>query len=657
MNTSVERPVLPPLWPYLVLCGLAALWVSGSDYHVGNTSDSIVPVLSSLYRWTPFYWECNRIGMLVPLVAMPFKNPMTNLLVQGWLVLFAGFATFFLTARWVLRQPSWPLVGGLAAGMFVLMTTASFRFVATFGQPHYCVALALGIAAMLLTEPRADGSAAWQRLPAALVFVLLAVWVNSAIPIMLAPAVVLRALLRPRPKAPEGARLMTRLRLWVIGALDREAVLSLALLVAAAGGGQVFRMMVLTNQDPFETGLTTMETWSDAWAMLAYNTWQVTVEPHWHGFLAVAATGAVLLLVPAVRRRLGAPLRAAAVLVVGGLAYGMAIGTLEWVERNVFCFKYWIPIIFFSGTALAAVTLAPLAALLRPRLNRAVCAATIPALLLAVVATSGGVPSRPRVRRALDRMAHAVSLRQRTADILGARATHVVGDYGEVWISVFHTNLTLFERGDGRVVWGVTGRCYPTWDQWGRMPPEDLRLAGLTVKADGALDSNVLGYDSVFFPPMEVVEKLSTLWLLRPADQVPPEPAPGLGTVLASWHSGFFPPEGEVRWCGSPTGKLTLTNTADRPLTVTLRFVPQTSYEGYSNLWIDGPLFSSHLRINTLKEPFEKDFVVPPGKHIVCFTTDAPLTPDPHALRPKRFCCRDAALVVRDESPVVSAAR
>jgi hypothetical protein len=656
METHVERRALPPLWPYLVLCGLVALWISGGDYHAGNTSDSIVPVLSSLYRWTPFYWECNRIGMLVPLLAMPFKNPMTNLLVQGWLVLFAGFATFFLTARWVLRQPSWPLVGAMAAGLFVLLTPASFRFVTTFGQPHYCVALALGVAAMLLTEPRADGSTAWHRLPAALVSVLLAVWVNSAVPVMLAPVVVLRALLRLRAKAPQGTKLRVRLWSWLTGALDREAVLSLGLLLAAAGGGQLFRMMVLTNQDPFETGLTSMETWPDAWAMLAYNTWLVTVVPCWPGFLAVAATGALSLLVPAVRRGLGSPLRAAVVLVVGGLAYGMAIGTLEWVARNEFCFKYWIPIIFFSGTALSAVTLAPLAALMRSRLNKAVCLACIPALLLAVAATSGGLPSRPRVRRALDRLPHGVPLRQRTADVLAARATHIVGDYGQVWISVFHANLTLFERGDGRVVWGVTGRCYPTWDLWGRMPPEDLRLAGLTVKCDGALDRNVLGYDSVFFPPVEVVEELSTLWLLRPADQVPPDPVPGKGTVLASWHSGFFPPEGEVRWCGSPTGKLTLTNTADRPLTVTLRFVPRTSYEGYSNLWIDGPLISSHLRINTLTEPFERDFVVPPGKHIVCFTTDAPLTPDPHALRPKRFCCRGAALVVRDESPLVLAA-
>jgi hypothetical protein len=646
MKTNGERPALPPLWPYLVLCGVLALWISGSDYHRDNTSDSLVPVLSSLYKWTPFYWECNRIGMLVPLLAMPFKNPMTNLLVQGWLVLFAAFAGFFLTARWVLRMPSWPIAGALAVGLFVLLSQRSLFFTATFGQPHYCVALALTVAALLGTEPRGDGRTAWGRLPAALGLMLLAVWVNSTVSVLFAPLVVLRSLLRPRRTASVKA--------WLTRPLDHEAVLSLGLLSTAAVGGQAFRMLVRSSADPAAGGVASMATWTDAWAMLTYNTWLVAGEPHWLSFLAVAAAAVLLLAVPAVRRRVALPLRAAVVLLAGGMPYALGIGTLDWVARNGFCFKYWIPLIFFSETALAVVAVGPLAGVLRPRLHKALCLACIPALLLAVAGSTGGLPSRPRVRRALDQMAHQVPLVERTADVLAARATHVVGSYGDAWVSVFHANLVLFERGDGRVVWGATGRSYPTWERWGRMPPEDMRIACLTVKTDGAVDPAVPGYFAVFFPPLEVVQKLPTLWLYCPADEVPHERTGShAGTVLASWHSGFFPLEGADRWCGSPTGKLTLTNTADRPLAVTLRFQPLTGHEGWSQLWIDSPLFSEHLHIGSLALPTEKTFTVPPGKHIVCFTCNAPLTPDPHALRTKYFCLRNATLTIQDSSPVM----
>jgi hypothetical protein len=649
MDVNVKRPTLPAVWPYLILCGVVALWISGSDFHRDNSSDSLVPVLTSLYRWTPFYWECNRIGMLVPLLALPFKNPMSNLLVQGWLVLFAAFATFFLAARWALRVPSWPLVGALAAVLFVVLSPVGLFFCVTFGQPHYCVGLALTLAALLLAEPTADGRVAWGRLPAALGFLLLAVWVNSTVPILFAPMVVLRALLRPRPDLSPTATPRARLLGWLARPLDREAVLSLALLVAAAAGGQAFRMMVRTCADPMDNGITSTDTWADAWAMLTYNTWLAAFAAHGTSLLAVAAAAGLLALVPAVRRRVGPPLRAAVVLLAGGLPYALAIGTLDWVARNGFCFKYWIPLIYFILISLAFVALGPLAGLLRPRLRQVLCVACMPALLLAVAGTTGGLPSRPRARHALDRMVGRVPVVQRTEEVLAARATHLVGSYGDVWVSVFHTNLVLFERGDGRVVYGVSGRSYPTMDLWGHMAPEDMRLACMTVNAGGAQDFSVPGFLAVHFPPMTLVEKLPTLWLYRPADEVPPEPGSGPeGALLTSWHSGFFPAEGVDRWCGRPTGKLTLTNTTDRPLEVKLHFQPLTGYEGYSHLWIDSDLYSDHLRINTLTQPQEKTFTVPPGKHVLRFTCNAPRTPDPHALRNKFFFLRNAAVSVDD---------
>jgi hypothetical protein len=664
MDSKADPRALPSLWPYLALSAVLACWVDLGDYHRHNTSDSLVPVLTSSYKWTPYYWECNRIGMLVPLLAVPFQNPLNNLLVQGWLVLFAAFATFFLLARYTLRTPSWPLVGALAAGVFVVFSHLSFCFVATFGQPHYCVALALASGGLLLTEPRRGGGLAW-RLPAALVLVLLAMWVNSAVPVIFAPLVVLRSLLRPRPAAEAGAVWAVRLRGWLRGAVDAEAMLSLGLLVVAVGAGLLGRLVVTVSHDPFNLGYLPASRWPAAWRTLAANTYHAAVTPHRLAFMSVAAVAGLLLLPQAVRRHAPGPLRAGLVLAAGGLAYGLAMGTTDWVAHNLFCFKYWIPVVFFMETALAVVALAPLAALLRPRLHKTLCWLCAPALV-AAVAAQHGLPSRGRVRTTLDHMPHGVPLPQQTADVLATRATHLIGTYAEVWVSVFHANLVLYERGLDHRVWGVGGRCNPTWRLWGRMAPEDMRLAGLLDSPGGNPHGDVIAYLNDYFPPVVAVEKRPSLWLYRPADELPHTPTAGSGgTVLASWHHGFYgtgffdnlgiaPDMG--RWCGSSTGKLTLTNTADHPLRVTLSFQPRTGHTVPASLWIDSPLYHAQLPIHVAAAPQRVNLVVPPGKHLVCFSCDAPPTPHPYGLRPQYFFLGAVALTVEDSKPAVAAA-
>src|SRR5271166_828919 len=109
METDADRQAMPPLWPWLLLCGVLAAWVDLGAYHRIHGADNLVPIFVSLWRWTPFYWECNRIGMLLPLLAMPFHNPLNNLLVQAGLALFATFTLFFLLSRYLLRNGAWPL--------------------------------------------------------------------------------------------------------------------------------------------------------------------------------------------------------------------------------------------------------------------------------------------------------------------------------------------------------------------------------------------------------------------------------------------------------------------------------------------------------------------------------------------------------------------
>jgi hypothetical protein len=656
-----DRRDLPPLWPYLVLCGVAALWVDFCDFHQQNTSDSLVPVLTSLYRWTPYYWECNRLGMLVPLLALPFKSPLNNLLVQGWLVLFAGFATFFLLARYVLRGPAWPVAGAVAAGTFVVLTLPCTTFVCTFGQPHYPVGMALGLAALLLAEQAAAGGAKRWWLVPALGLMLLAHWVNSGVVLIFGPLVMLRALLENRvpgdtPAASLQARLVARVR----QAVDTETALALGLLATGLAGHFVFRYLYTELGDPVAEGIANPLRWPQAWKGLAINTWIAALESSWHRYTAVVGVAAGVLLIPAVRRRAAPPLRGALALAGGAAVYGLGVGTLGWVSHNYYCYKYWIPVIFFAEVALAVAAAAPLAGLAGARGRRVLWVLAAPALLGAVAWTEGR-PSRARVRAALDQVPHSMPLPQCSADLLATRASHLIAPYGDLWVGVFHANLCLYERCEHRVIWGVGGRSWWTWDLWGRMAPEDMRVAGITDGLGGLPNKEVKDYLGICFPPTAVVDKRPTLWLFQPTDEVPRDATPSpSGPVLASWHGGFYgleisreDPAENNRWCGATSGKLTLTNTSDRPRTVTLEMLPHTNHKLWSNFWVECPLFADHRWINFESGPYVRTVTLPPGKHVLRISCDTPPTKDSYGMRTLTFHIRNFKMTEHDGAPVM----
>jgi hypothetical protein len=640
MESGGTRPRLPALWPWLVLCAIAALWIDLGEYHRYHTSDSILPVLTSLYKWTPYYWECNRIGMLVPLLAIPFKNPMMNLLVQGWLVLFAAFASLFLLPRWVLRTPAWPVVGAAAAEVFVLLSSRERLFVNTMGQAHYAVGLALGLGALMLTERPCSLRSIWRRLPGAVALALLAHWVNSATIFFLAPLVLLRGVFcrravgdspvsrfpcRPEDAAPRqgAAALFSRVR----GILDFETVVALGTLAVGAIGCGAARALTPCWEDPVSNGLASWRQWPSGCVQLAFTTWRDAFSPYWIGYLALSGAACLVIAIPTLRRQAGTPLMAALSLLAGGLGYGLLMGSLQWVAHNQFCYKYMIPVIFFIDVALAAVIVGPVLACVGPRRGKALTLAAAPALVL-VLALVHGVPSRARARAEFAHMPWDPALYRRTDDLLELRATHAAGTYAQVWMSVFLANLALYERGEDRVVWGVAGRCIPTWSTWGRMHPQDVRIAAFAEapgKGPSAEANYLLDY---FFPPLTAIEKRERTWLLRPTDEVLPL---ACGPILLSWHSGFFGPQALKNkpncLCGTNSGKLTLTNPTDqaRPAQLEVEVIPSDLLPG--RLWVDGPGFVDEIRLGGNCRLYRKTLNLPPGKTTLRLSCDSRRTP------------------------------
>jgi phosphoglycerol transferase len=92
------------------------------------------------------------------------------------------------------------------------------------------------------------------------------------------------------------------------------------------------------------------------------------------------------------------------------------------------------------------------------------------------------------------------------------------------------------------------------------------------------------------------------------------------------WKNGFSvlerKPHLDWRWCSSK-GELYLINPWHEQRKIVLQMTVATGYEDFSDLLITSPLFSEELKINSLGKSISRTLMVPPGKHLVEFESNA----------------------------------
>lgn len=409
------------------LIALTAMWMSlGSLQHFQN-ADSIVPVLVSLQHWTPFYWEANRYGMLVPLLAKPFHDPLSNLIVQTGLSVFAGLAASFLLLRYFFQNSRvWIAAAALQNIWLFLLVPKPIQFDWLVGQ-CYGVSLALGLAGLLLLERR--------RLLLAILLILLAHWVNFAVFLLLIPLILSR-------------QLMTRNK--------KTLLLSSSFVALGAIGG--FVLMETAQFRTADATLSPFSMWITGWVELARRTWAALV-PHPLLLLWVvvpAAVGLTTALLTRTQRK--ALLLAPSALMVTAMLYWLMAGTLLWVRENAYVTRYVYPSLFLLSAALALLTVAPL----EGALNRSRVLALVPASLMFIVAGAiYGRPSAALVRHDIDQRVGSMA-----SEVVGSGAQLITGDYWTVWPAVFIANLDLYENHEQRSVYGLCYRSVETSAFW-----------------------------------------------------------------------------------------------------------------------------------------------------------------------------------------------
>jgi hypothetical protein len=453
----------------LVLTAVLAVWMDLSPIHGFHDSDSLVPVLMSLQRWTPFYWEQNRFGQLVPLLAVPVRGPYDNLLVQVALRLAAVVLSFFLLARTVVPRPYWPAVGAATLALYV-GGKGLFDHCFIQMQP-YAQALALGLAGASLLDAPLRGRRGAVRVLFAAILIGLAFWISLSLIVWLAVFLWLRRVLGLEPGAV-GWRLWPRLRPLPGKSIEWSRFLPFALTITAfccsvlvsryAGGGG-------TDLGPAKPG-----TWFSAWSTLA---------PRFVSFLgtplavgtAVVLTGTSIAALA--RRSPQARLAVSAGLCLLGTAAIelLVLGTSSWVRLNSLPIRYLSCGLLAAGTALPAMGAILLLEGRRESWHRAANAAAVLGLLVLVLVRFGP-PSPSAARAAFD--GH---IGPSAKAIVAARCTHVIGSYWQVWPAVLRANEILWEQGATRQVWGITARSRPTRDLW---QPRSWTLARVAVIRD-----------------------------------------------------------------------------------------------------------------------------------------------------------------------------
>ena len=441
---------------FAALVAAAALLDLGTLHRLEH-GDSIVPVLVSLQRWTPLYWDQERYGMLVPLLALPVRDPLWNLLLQRGLMIFAGLAAVVLLARHLLAERDWPLVGAVAAATLVLAAPEAWRFEYLGDQP-YGVSLALALAGLAFAEPAAGGARrSRRRLAAGLLLVLLAHWVNPATGVLLGLLALARALedwFTTDDRGLVRTRLLVDAGLLSLGLLAGQ--LSIALYPAITG--QPLRLTV---------GFLPVARWPAAWSTMVARAWGEAGGWGW-ALLAGSALAAALMALPSSRSFRRDALVRAVTLAAAAVAYAAFVGVLAWVAENHHHPRYLAPAAVLLHLAVASLLAEPLARAVRA--SRPALAAALLALPLAALAV-GGAPSLARVRGDLDAVAGRF-----TEDVLAARCQLVAGDYWSVWPAVWHAALVARERGLDWKVWGVTHRTTPTVLQWKSLPVASIRI-------------------------------------------------------------------------------------------------------------------------------------------------------------------------------------
>lgn len=458
------------LWPYLLLYAAAAAWVSFAGIHRWHNSDSLLSSLASLYAWTPFFWQQDRVGLLVPLLTSVCPDPVANLVLQTGLTVFVGLCLPLVLAELVYPHPAARAAVTAVTGLMTALAPDRIRDNLLF-ECYYPLAMLLGCAALLVLG-RGPGWPRWWRVLLAGVLLCVAHWVYVAVPLWLGPLALARGWFRPGPPRPWW-------RVALRPVLHRRTLVGCGLVVVGFGVGVGLMQWTQAN-DPGVFIPTPQEAlppsaWPVAWLAFANRMgalpgmigWAVAVQ--W--VAGLAAVGLLFTRPP----RAYPILAVAPVLLAPAAAEFLLMGTRAWTAQNGYHPRYLLGTVESLQVFWALLAAAPLAGWATTRLRRGALFLVAALALFAAATVEYGTPAPDRPRHDIDAATDFPWLPELDAagvDALG-------GDYWTVWRAVYHVNMTRRQGGRTDLFYGVTDRGRVMIGRSGKSAANPLRVAVL----------------------------------------------------------------------------------------------------------------------------------------------------------------------------------
>lgn len=484
----------------LAVVVFTAVWIDLTPIHRFHQTDSLLPVLASCIKWTPFFWRQNRLGALVPLLALPFRDPRINLYVQTGINSFLGLLAVFLAARYAAGRRRW-IAGGAIAALLLIGWPQQRIFNYLIAHNEYGAALGLGFAALLLLSDEA-GRPGHPRFVLGAGCLFCALWVNYATAIILGTVVVWTWLFGGSFRSDGRSLLTLRLKSLVQREPAKMLLMIAGVFILCVG----LSLLPSQRQDIWKLNLGGGQ-WK-AYATLAANTWRHFLSGMlWKEWTAVFIIALVSLFFRSGRRALRASAVGAGCLFAAAICHFAMIGILGWVEHNGFNPRYATTSVILLQCAVAVFAGAQWHAVLGDRKATVATAALVIALAASVV-LKFGPPSPGRVETILDKR-----FGMSTNDILASGCTHICGDFWMVWPAIFHVNMVLYEQGSKRHVWGITNRSEPTQGKWRTIPMKQWKVAVLMKDTQKKVDRWIEHFK---LPPLEEIEQMRTIRVCRP---------------------------------------------------------------------------------------------------------------------------------------------
>ena len=488
----------------LAVVAFAVVWIDLGPIHWYHHADSLLPVLASLTKWTPFYWHQNRLGALVPLLALPFRDPMVNLFVQAGLNSFLGLLAIFLAARYVSGRRRW-IAGGAIAALLLICWPQTLIFNYLIAHHEYGSALGLGFAALLLLS-KEDGRRGRLRFALGVGCLFCALWVNYATAIALSAVVVWRWLFSGSFGADWRSVRSAGLPQGLKSLAQKEPAKTLLMIA-----GLLILWLGLSLLPSYRLDYTKLNLGSNQWtayATLIANTWHHFLKDMlWKEWVVVLVVALIPLFSRAGRRALRASAVAAGSLFAAAICHFAAIGMLGWVAQWHFNPRYAATSVIMLQCALAVFAGMQWHAVLGDRKAAFATAGLVIAMAVAIILKFG--PPSPRgVRVIIDTRFGTC-----TDDVLTSECTHICGNYLTVWPAIFHANMVLREQGSRRRVWGITDRSETTQEKWRTIPMEQWKVAvPIRERPRNNVDRFIRNFK---LPPFEEIERLTTIQVYR----------------------------------------------------------------------------------------------------------------------------------------------